>query len=257
MSFLKIQNMKLPDFIVIGETKCGTSSFFEDLVKHPNINPSKPIDCKADYMGGKLSLDQKEIRFFDRHWAKGFDWYKNRFIDELDIITGEASPTYMYRALAMKRISQYLPNIKLIIMLRNPIDRLYSHFHHIGGIVPKWEIRYPTFETFLNKAHENDYYIIDKGIYINPVQRCFKQFQKDQIHIIRSEDFFKNPVDTYKKTIDFLGLIDFVPDKFSHLRKSGFKKSMRIKTRKDLLKFYSPYNEELYSLINRDMGWNN
>jgi hypothetical protein len=256
MRYLKVRRMKFPDFIIIGETKCGTSSFFEDLAKHPDINASKPVKSRTDYEGGNLSLDQKEIRFFDRHWARGFDWYRDRFFNEDGKITGEASPTYMYRMLSMRRIQEYLPNIKLIIMLRNPVNRLYSHFHHINNIVDKWETRYPSFEEFLDKAHENDYYIIDKGIYINSVRRCYEMFSKEQIHIIKSEDFFNIPTKTYRDTLSFLEVNDsFVPSSFTHIRHSGFKQKIREDTKEHLYEFYKPYNKELYSYIDRDMEW--
>ena len=249
--------MKFPDFIIIGETKCGTSSFYEDLVKHPNINISKGTGDTLNYENSNILLGQKEIRFFDRHWRKGLDWYKDRFKDEKDKITGEASPTYMYRTLSMRRIQKHIPNVKLIIMLRNPIDRVFSHFHHIKRIIKKWNTRYPTFETFIDTAHENDYYIIDKGIYATAIQRCYQMFKPKQIHIIRSEDFFKNPIDTYSETLNFLEIDNYTPLEFSHLRKSGFKSPLKTDTRKYLYNFYKPYNEELYKLINRNMGWFN
>jgi hypothetical protein len=248
--------MPLPNFIIIGETKCGTSSLYEDLVKHPDILVSKGNGDKPDYDGGQVALGQKEIRFFDRYWANGFDWYKSCFPEvKSEQITGEASPTYLHRTLSMNRIAKYLPKIKLIIMLRNPIDRVYSHFYHIAGIVPKWRDRYPTFETFLDTAHENDYYILQKGLYIEPIRRCRVLFNWAQVHIIRSEDMFEKPDETYNKVLCFLKVSSYTPDTFSHLRGSGFKTPMTKMARKRLADFYTPYNQQLCIYLNRDMGW--
>lgn len=247
--------MRKPDFLIAGETKCGTTSLFEDLMKHPLVVAPFWQMVTDDYDGGEFNLAQKEIRFFDRYWYKGTDWYFKRFPDtEMFTIVGEASPTYFYRSLAMTRIKETLPGIRLIILLRNPVDRLYSHYHHIMRIAPKWS-RYESFENFVESAYENDYYIIDKGIYSTSLERCYKLFDKDQILVVRSEDLFENFGKTYQVITRFLELPDYPLEGGSHLRHSGYTKTMEPDTRLILKEFYKPYNEELYDLLGRDMGW--
>jgi len=246
-----------PSFLLVGETKCGTSSFFEDLVKHPKICPARKLpNSEVDYTGGKLSLEQKEVRFFDRHWSKGLDWYRNRFpVLEPGQITGEASPTYLYRALSMQRIKATLPDIKIIILLRDPVYRLYSHFHHIAKIAPKWETRYPSFLNYLDTAHENDYYLIDKGCYIKSISLCFELFSPSHILVLRSEDFFNHPRKTYHEAIRFLELEKFCPKQFTHVRSSSPNTPMDEKSFKMLQSFYRQYNQALYRFLERDYDW--
>lgn len=103
--------MKLPDFIIIGAQKCGTTSLFNYLSKHPDV--SLP--------------EEKEIHFFDKFYNKGINWYKKNFLND-GMLTGEATPYYIYHPHVTVRISSCCPNAKLIVMLRNPIDRAYSNF---------------------------------------------------------------------------------------------------------------------------------
>ena len=247
--------MRKPDFLIVGESKCGTTSLYEDLIKHPKIAPTLGNGETVRYEGGQITLSQKELRFFDRHWHKGLEWYYGCFSTDPEIITGEGSPSYLFRSLAMERIGKALPSIKIIIMLRNPVDRLYSHFHHVARLAPKWSVRYPTFERFIDGAHENDYYLIEKGIYINAIKNCYRLFDKSQIHIIKSEDYFTNPKAALDAVLGFLSVPNFQPRNFSYLRKSGFDKPICNETRKLLHAFYKPFNEELYKSINREMDW--
>ncbi len=114
----------LPDMIIIGAMKCGTTSLFRYLAEHPDFFP--PMT--------------KEIHFFDSKYDQGLDWYRRRFPTKIKrltcrlrgrrIITGEASPYYMFHPHAMRRIASILPTVKLIVLLRNPVDRAYSHYHY-------------------------------------------------------------------------------------------------------------------------------
>jgi len=245
-----------PNFLVVGETKCGTTSLYEDLAKHPQVLPPNTQNGLADYKGGIVTLQQKEIRFFDRYWGKGTDWYFSQFPHTtLDQITGEASPTYLYRDLAMERIRHILPGVKLIIMLRNPTDRLYSHFYHLAKITPEWKNKYPTFEAFINSAYESDYYLIDKGIYINSLKRCCKIFDQSQIHIVKSEDMFLRPKETYNNILNFLEIHDFSLSSFSHFRKNNYPNPIDKTTKQDLDRFYRPYNQELANFLNTKIWW--
>jgi len=114
----------IPDFLIIGFPKCGTTSLYEYLLQHPDIHP--PIG--------------KEIDYFDRLYSRGRNWYKVRFptvfkkniftkVLGRDFLTGEATPRYMIHPHALNRIKKILPKAKFIILLRNPIDRAFSHYN--------------------------------------------------------------------------------------------------------------------------------
>jgi hypothetical protein len=122
-----------PNFIIIGAQRCGTTSLYNYLTRHPSILPARV----------------KEVHYFDYKSYRGLLWYKanfpmlthklKRYIKQKTIITGEASPFYLYHPHAFKRIAQVLPNIKLIVILRNPVDRALSHYiHEVNNLKKEW-----------------------------------------------------------------------------------------------------------------------
>ena len=115
----------MPDFIIIGTQKGGTTSLYRYLIDHPNIAP----------------IYIKEPHYFDIHFHKGIGWYRSHFptavekyyarhVEKHDLITGEASPYYLFHPRAPQRVAKTLPKAKLIILLRNPVDRAYSQYQH-------------------------------------------------------------------------------------------------------------------------------
>jgi len=111
----------LPDFIIIGGQKCGTTSLFHYLREHPRVR----------------APTRKETHYFTTHFAsQRLAWYRSLFptllhrLVDSRIRTFEASPGYLYNPYAADRIKNLLPNVKLIVSLRNPVDRAYSHYHH-------------------------------------------------------------------------------------------------------------------------------
>ncbi len=242
--------MNLPDYLIIGETKCGTTSFFNYLIQHPQI---------LDTFGNGNQVDEiyntKELRYFDRYFNRGLDWYKSCFPKTLPgQITGEATPMYMYRTMAIHRIHQVLPKVKLIVQLRNPVDRLYSNYMHNNKWVPGWKDKYKSFQGFLNSVHDVDYYIIDKGLYAQTLKRCFKYFPIEQFFIFSNENLKENPQKIYSRALSFLELDDFNLLDFKHYRKHEYQ-PMPTLLREELMKFYQPYNEELYKLLGERMAW--
>src|SRR5205823_10005526 len=115
----------MPDFIIIGTMRGGTTSLYSYLTAHPYIGSA--------YM--------KEVHFFDVYYSKGLPWYRAQFpssvqkyyaerVQKQSFITGEASPYYLFHPHAPKRIAKILPQVKLIVLLRNPVSRAYSHYYH-------------------------------------------------------------------------------------------------------------------------------
>ena len=115
----------LPDFAIIGAQKAGTTSLYNFITKHPAIAPASI----------------KEVEYFSMRYSLGESWYRSNFPMDLsrrrlakkinqEIITGEASPYYLFHPTAPNRMKDLLPDAKLIVILRNPVDRAYSHYHH-------------------------------------------------------------------------------------------------------------------------------
>ncbi len=242
--------MKLPDYLIIGETKCGTTSFYNYLIQHPKI---------LDTYGNGDQVDEiyrtKEIRFFDRYFDRGVEWYKSCFPDTKEgEITGEATPMYMYRTLALFRIKQVVPQAKFIIQLRNPVDRLYSNYQHYHKWVPGFKEKYRDFAHYLNSARDTDYFLIDKGIYVQTIERWFSFFPEEQFFIFSLEELQQNPQKVYSAALKFLGVEDFRLSKFESYRALDYS-PMEEEIRNMLIEFYYPFNQKLYRLLNRKFDW--
>jgi hypothetical protein len=254
----------LPDFIIIGAAKSGTTSLYDYLIQHPSIHPAL----------------WKEIYFFDRYFPRGMNWYRANFPYKLQkfiftkilnkkFLTGEATPTYFHHPLAPKRISMILPSIKLIILLRNPIDRAYSHYQ----MEKKLGYEELTFEEAIDSEHfrlqgesekmiENPNYFsynrqifsyLTSGIYVDQLELWIKYFSKNQFLIIKSEDFDNDPKQTFHEVENFLGLNHAK----IHFAKQNIGKYEPInpEIRKKLAEFFTPHNQKLYKFLKRDFAW--
>lgn len=242
--------MGKPDFILIGETKCGTTSMFNYLREHPQI-----IESIGNGESYDRSYRTKELRFFDKFYSRGWEWYFSRFPETKDgEITGEATPMYMYRSLIARRILKNLPNVKLIVLLRNPVDRLISNFEHNRKWVPGWKDLYPDLKEYFYSCLDRDYYQIEKSIYYYSLLRWFDHFPRQQFCIVRSEDMYENPQMSYLQVTRFLGVSDHELKEFKVYRSNKYL-GIDPEFRKELMEFYRPYNAQLEDLLDRKMNW--
>jgi len=228
----------LPKFIIIGAARCGTSSLFLNLIKHPNV--------KGPLIGG----NKKEVHFFDNHYNRGLGWYKSRFPDAEDTIYIEATPNYLYHPKVPARVKECLPDTKFIILLRNPVDRAWSHYWHWKN-KGKWNSG-----VLKNLSHE----ILKKGVYIDQLKRWYKLF-KGRLLINQSEEYFKDEKAGINRCINWMGL---EPMEIEEPEYWDPKRNTRIKTpypkmpreiKSFLEDFYRPYNQELYEFLDTDFDW--
>ena len=254
----RIDNRPLPHFLIIGAQKAGTSSLHIYLSQHPQILPGL----------------RKEIHFFDLHYDKSLDWYRAHFPLAPDgCITGEASPFYLCHPHVPRRISQTIPSVKLVILLRNPVDRAISHYFH--AVRHKRE-NLPLEEAFrkeeqrigpeLAKMQKDEFYNSDvyqrhsyknRGIYVDQLKAYSEYFDKEQMIILDSEDFFHNSKESLKEVFSFLNVdMEFLPDDLSPKNIGGYDNEIVPKSAHQYLtEYFSPYNEELYEFLGRDLKW--
>lgn len=262
-------NLRLmPDFIVIGGQKCGTTSLYHYLMAHPYI----------------ISPTIKQIHFFDNNFDKGLTWYRTHFPSyfykyylqqkyQKPIITGEATPYYIFHPVAPKRISQFVPNAKFILLIRNPIDRTYSHYHHelrkgteklsFEEVIAREPERLAgerekmiADESYYSANHQR-YSYLTRSIYVDQINEWFKYFPREQILIIKSEDMHTNLNGTVNQILDFLNVpkhpdFQLKNDQFYNVGKYD---KMDDNMRARLNDYFKPHNERLYKLLNRDFGW--
>ena len=179
------------DFIGIGAQKSGTSWVYACLYEHPEI--CAPI---------------KEIHFFSRsRFSKGKEWYENHFRScDQGRQRGEFSTSYLYSEEAAVRIKDMYPSVKLIVILRHPASRAYSHYQN--AIKAGEIVKSTSFEVFA--AQEPS--VIAQGLYTKQLRRYFKLFPKEQMLILMYEDSKKDPRAFIKQIYSFLGVDTlFVP----------------------------------------------
>jgi hypothetical protein len=255
----------MPDFIIIGAQKCGTTSLYKYLIEHPCIARAR----------------RKGIHFFDKSFVKGMTWYRAHFASVLlkyyvkqihgqDFITGESSPYYIFHPHVPKRISETIPQVQLIVLLRNPIDRAYSHYHHEvskGNETLSFEDAIAGETERLDGEREKmlkdgDYYsfnhehysYLSRGIYVDQLKLWMSRFPKDQILILKSEDFYADPAAILKQTVQFLNLPTWEATDCTKYNSGNYPK-MDVTVRKRLIEYFEPHNQRLYEYLGVNFEW--
>lgn len=252
----------LPDFVIIGAQKSGTSFLYRLLAQHPRVNPAFA----------------KEVHYFDLNFGKGDDWYRSYFPLQLrnsrKYITGEASPYYLFHPHAPRRASTVLPDAKLIALLRNPVDRAYSHYQHQvkrgegegretltfeeaieaeERILPEEVSKMLQDEHYESPRHRTRSYL-RRGIYVDQLLAWSSFFQRKQMLVLKSEDLFDDTTNTLERMLDFLEIPRWTPETYSIPNKREYTGvSPLIRQRLD--EYYKPHNQRLYEYLGVDLGW--
>jgi len=196
--------MVLPNFLICGGQKCGTTTLQEHAAQHPDI--FIPEEGTAG----------REIHFFRENWEKGIKWYEQFFEGwKGEKAIGEKTPGYMFYPEVAERIKRVLPNVKLIFILRDPVDRAYSHY---------WmeRIRGAEKRGFEKAAFAENSSYLDRGKYVLQLKRFNKYFKNNQMLILILKDLKENPIRVYKKFFDFLGVdASFVPSNLYRIYMKG------------------------------------
>lgn len=193
---------RLPDFLVIGAMRSGTTSLARWLRAHPQA--FVPVT--------------KELHFFDLHWDQGVAWYERHFDGAGQAsAAGEATPNYLYHHEVPGRIAQVLPGIRLVAVLRNPVDRAWSHY---WMNVQKGRERL-SFEDALASEPKRlatedapwRWAYLDRGRYAEQLRRYEERFGRYRMHVLLFDDMRADAVAAYRGVCRFLGIDDaVVPD---------------------------------------------
>lgn len=204
----------LPDFLIIGAMKGGTSTLYGYLRQHPDVHTSGP----------------KEVHFFDLNYNKGVRWYRSNFPIRLGRArgwqTGEGDPDYLFDAQVPARVSSVVPQAKLIVVLRDPVSRTRSHYEHnrargqeplsLSAALDKEPERLAAqlervraLDPEAVKIH-NRFAYVGRSLYAQQLERWFGFFPREQFLILKSEELFEQPVTTMAAVFRFLGLRDVV-----------------------------------------------
>ncbi|MEM7200590.1 MAG: sulfotransferase domain-containing protein [Planctomycetota bacterium] len=254
----------LPDFLVIGAAKAGTTSLFSYLSEHPNVAP----------------VFRKEIYFFDMHWGRGARWYRSQFPTVFakhwarrngrPLLAGEATPCYMFHPHVPKRVLELVPKAKLIVLLRNPVDRAYSYYcmnarrglerlsfeeaidreeERLQGELARMEEDESYFSL---KRHHCSY--LARGLYADQLRHWMRWFPRQQFLIMTNKELRDDRQGTLARAQEFLGLpVRDLPD--TGRRNYIPYPELASETRKRLVEHFAPHNQQLYDLLGRRYDW--
>lgn len=198
---------KLPDFIIAGAQKCGTTTLHHILNAHPQIYiPADEIfffdidDIEQHYDFFIREGEQWYYYDYDQYFDAYFAWYKAFFASAPDgAVIGEDSTTYVASPLAAQRIATVLPDVKIIISLRDPVKRAYSHYWHLV----KARSTMFTFEETLRRMPN---LLLGRGHYKEQLERYYDVFPREQVFVLWFEDFLNDKATTIGRILDFLGI---------------------------------------------------
>jgi len=252
---VRLGRFRLPDFLIIGAERGGTTSLYVYMTSEPNI----------------VAALRKEIDFFDQKYQKGWTWYLAHFPmhDRNVTQTGEASPAYIFFPEAPVRVANRLPDTKIIVLLRNPIDRAFSHYQHelrlgyeslsfqnalrreiITDNEGTWKLRDLREKGIFQYVH---FSYLAKGLYVNQLKRWMMGFPRERFLIVRSERFFNDPGRVLSEVLDFLGLPPTDRRTFPKYNEGSYR-PLDEDTTSRLRRFYAPYNEELSRFLSMDFS---
>ena len=249
------QSGRLPDFLLLGAQKAGTTTLYDLIMRHPGTAPART----------------KEISYFDRfhHW--GADWYRSNFPSGPGL-TGEATPCYLFVPEAALRIADTLPQTtRFVVLLRNPVDRAISHYFHERRLGYE---RLPLAEALeaepartgqeaavlLGRRHEHrtqgqSFAYVGRGRYAEQLERYFALFPRENFLIETSDRFFAEPRAVLAEVHAFLGLADHAPPPVRPRNVGVYAGRVAPEITAQLAETFRDDNARLADLLDRPLPW--
>jgi hypothetical protein len=258
---------RLPDFLVIGAQRAGTTSLYDYLIAHPVIARALPT---------------KGVHYFDTEYSRSLGWYRAHFPTVLtaayvrvrrnaSMLTGEASPYYLFHPAVPARVASVLPDVKLVAMLRDPVDRAHSQYanerargledatfeealdleeRRLEGEEEKLASD-PAYTSFANQHHS----YLARGRYLEQLRRWHAFFPREQLLALESDTFFADPASGLARVHDFLG-VERRPLASYPARNARARDPLRPETRERLEAYFREPNRRLFDYLGVDFGWN-
>lgn len=260
----------LPDFLVIGAKRGGTTSLYRNLVTHPDVLPLMPSREKI-----------KGPHYFDTRYHLGHNWYRSHFPTVAErryrarasgrrVVSGESSPYYLFHPHAACRAHALVPSARIVVLLRDPIDRAYSHWKertHHGVETLGFEAaidaeperlrgereRLLADERYYSFAHEHFSYVA-QGLYLEPLLRWLRRYPREQVLVALSEDLYADPRGVLDRVVAFLGL---APHAFPETRHWNHQPAEPVApaTRARLAALVAEPNRRLAAYLDLELPW--
>jgi hypothetical protein len=273
----------MPSFLVIGAQRAGTTTLFDQLLTHPDLHG--PVGGRSE-----VTWAGKEIHFFDERFLLGPTWYRSFFPLALrrrrararggDVVAGEATPYYIFHPLVPERVALTIPDVRLIAMLRDPVERAYSHYQMMrrsqreelsfedaleaeaGRLASEAEVeleagttrfRIGTGERRKHYHHRHHSYFA-RGLYADQLERWLAHFPPEQLLVLGVEDLASRQAETLRHVLDFLGVRPLELRGGATANRASYE-PMRAETRAELERRYTEANARLVELLGRDFEW--
>jgi len=259
----------LPDFLIVGTKRGGTTSLWNWLDGHPQVLSMfpKPRGLKStDYF---FSASQRGERWYRSHFHTAA--YRALAASRRGpVVNGEASPYYMYGPHVPRHLAQAVPDARIIVLLRDPVERAYSHYQErrqqgaetlsFADALDAEESRVAEHRDRLLDnpdlySAEVDFFSYrDRGVYLPQVQRLYAAYPSEQVLVLRSEDLYTEPQTAFDTACDFLGISRHPlvrPKRHNEIKRLPMDRAVR----EELREFYRPHNEALFAFLGRDFGW--
>lgn len=220
----------LPNFIGIGAPRCGTTWLHKQLKEHPEVFVPR----------------KKEINYFDQNYEKGISWYEAFFDNSLGKkAIGEFSPDYISVENVPARIKKDLGNVRLILMLRNPVERAYSHY---WNMITRRELEIDP-DTPFHVLADMEPRVIKQGFYFKMLQNFLTVFPSEEILILFHEDLKSSPAEVWIKVCRFLDVDESFRSDWLHQNvNTSQSKNVKIQTLRYVDRFL--YKVKLFSIAN-------
>lgn len=260
----------LPTFLLVGAKRGGTTSLWNWLQQHPGVLPMVPAVQQI-----------KSPHYFDIHYSRGERWYRSHFpttaayrLAERRLgyrpALGDASPYYMFHPLVPERAAAAVPGARILITLRDPVERALSNFRERRGSGAEpltdfvaaldaeadrtrgEEARICADPTYYSYSHDNHTYLA-RGRYAEQLQRWLQHFRREQVLILQAEAMYRDPGKAFRRVEDFLGVAHHDVRFEHHHKLPGTTWDPDVRRR--LTEYYAPYNETLYELLGERYDW--
>jgi hypothetical protein len=246
-----------PGFLIVGGQRCGTTSMYRTLSQHPAV-------LKA--------VRHKGVHYFDTDYERGMSWYRAHFPLQRTARAAQARVGlyYMFHPLAADRIADDLPGVKVIVLLRDPVERAYSaHAHELarGYETEDFETALTLEESRLDgeaerliadphyRSHSHQHHgYLQRGRYIEHLERLEKVFGRDRMHVVDSHRFFEDPEPVYDDVLEFLGLPHTGYPVFEQ-HNARPRSPMPAELRARLDEHFEPYDERLMAWLGHPVSW--
>ena len=256
----------LPSFLIVGAQRCGTTSLSRTLGEHPAVFSA---------------VLHEEVHFFDVSYRRGLAWYRSHFpllamgrraahAAGVAPVSFESSPYYMFHPLAAERIARDLPGVRLLVLLRDPVERAYSgHAHEVAHgfetepFESALELERARLDGeaehiaadpgYFSYSHQHHSYVA-RGQYVDQLEQLERHFGRDGLHVVDSGDFFTDPEAVYDGVLAFLGLPNVGYPAFKR-RNARPRSPMPDSVRAALEDHYRPFDERLAAWLGYEPSW--